>query len=383
MITSEQIRNLTSLRSENHLISSLYLRLWPDEGIHRTKVKDLIREKLGELGRADQSPDVKRSVEKDLERIQEFVETVRESPHKGLAIFSSTVEKIWEIFFLPQPVRDLLVLDFSAYIRPLTSILDQYRRVCTLLVDRTRPRIFEVFMGETGEQTEIFTDVPSKVRESGWYGLSERRIERHIKHHLYDHLKGVSDQTFTHFDKKGFDWLFLGGQIEVLPQMENMLHSYLRKRLKRAFRMDLNSDPKEVLDKTLELERQVKKEEDQSHVSRLMNSLKPEGLGVTGIHETLSSLYEGSAHRLLVEEGFSREGAYCSKCGFMGLSGSKCPVCAGMMTAVPDTVDEAVAAAIDQNCEVVHITPGCGLKELGSIGALLRYKVASDRRVAA
>jgi stalled ribosome rescue protein Dom34 len=44
------------------------------------------------------------------------------------------------------------------------------------------------------------------------------------------------------------------------------------------------------------------------------------------------------------------------------------------MKAVPDIVDEAVAAAIDQNCEVFHIAPGCGLKELGGIGALLRYK---------
>ncbi len=382
MITSEQIRNLTGLRSKDHLIGSLYLRLWPDQRVQRTKVKDLIREKLKELGRSSCTPEERQWVEKDLGRIQEFVETVRNSPHKGLVIFSSTVEKIWEVFFLPQPVRDLLVLDHSADIRPLTSILDQYRRVCTLLVDRTRARIFELFMGEIEEQTEIFTDVPSKVKEGGWYGLSERRIERHIKHHLHDHLKGVSDQTFIHFGKKGFDWLFLGGQVEALPQMENTLHSYLRKRLKRTFRMDLNSDPKEILDKTLELEREAKKEEDRSLVSHLTNSLKSEGLGVTGIQETLSSLYEGSVHTLLVEEGFSQEGAYCFKCGFMGLSGSKCPVCGAAMTAIPDIVDEAVIAAIDQNCEVVHITPGCGLEHLGRIGALLRYKAATERRVA-
>ncbi len=383
MITSEQAQNLTNLRSEDHLISSLYLRLWPDQRIHRTKVKDLIRKKLEDFEHSGYPPEERRWVEKDLRRMQEFIETIREPPHKGLAIFSSTAKKIWEAFFLPPPVRDLLVLDLSAYIRPLTSIFDQYRRVCTLLVDRTRARIFEIFMGEIEEQTEIFTDVPSKVRESGWYGLSERRIERHIKHHLYDHLKRVSDQTFIQFGKKGFDWLFLGGQVEALPQMENTLHSYLRKMLKRTFRMDLNSDPKEILDKTLELGREVKKEEDQSVVLRLTNSLKPGGLGVTGIHETLSSLYEGSVHTLLVEEGFSQEGAYCSKCGFMGLSAGICPICSGAMSPVPDIVDEAVAAAIDQNCEVSHITPGSGLEQLGRIGALLRYKVAAGRRAAA
>ncbi len=49
-------------------------------------------------------------------------------------------------------------------------------------------------------------------------------------------------------------------------------------------------------------------------------------------------------------------------------------MCSGAMSAVPDIVDEAVAAAIDQNCEVVQITPGYGLHALGGIGALLRYK---------
>jgi peptide subunit release factor 1 (eRF1) len=156
--------------------------------------------------------------------------------------------------------------------------------------------------------------------------------------------------------------------------METTMHSYLRGRLKRTFRMDLESNLKRVLDKTLELEEDVKKEEDRFLVSCLADSLKPGRLGVSGIHETLSSLFEGSVHTLLVEEGFSQEGALCFKCGFMGLNASLCPICHESMTRVPDIVDEAVASAIDQNGEVFHITPGCGLREFGSIGALLRYK---------
>jgi len=245
-------------------------------------------------------------------------------------------------------------------------IIDQHRRVCTLLVDGTRAPIFEVFMGEIEEQTEIFSDVPSEVREAGWYERTERRIERHIKDHLHHHLKRVSDRTFFHFQKKGFDWLILGGNVEVLPQMENTFRSYLRKRLKRTLRTDLNSDSKKVLEKTLELEQEIKKEEDQALIARLKNSLKEEGLGVAGIHETLSSLFEGKVHTLLVEEGFSQEGAHCPKCGFMGLSAGLCPICGEAMSPVPDIVVEAVAAAIDQNCEVSHFTPECGLRELGA-----------------
>ncbi len=373
MITLEQVRNLSNVQSKEHMISSLYLRLWPDQRIHQTKVKNLIRGKLDEFGRESHPLEERQWVGKDLKKMQEFVGSIRGSPRKGVVIFSCAVHEVWEVFFLSRPARDLLILDFSAYIRPLATILDQYRRVCTLLVDRTRARIFEVFMGEIEEQTEIFSDVPSKVREAGWYGLTERRIERHIQDHLHHHLKRVSDRVFMHFRKKGFDRLILGGHVEVLPEMENMLHSYLRKRLKRTLRMDLNSGPKEVLEKSLELEQEIKKEEDQALISRLANSLKPEGMGVTGIHEALSSLFEGRVHTLLVEEGFSQEGVHCTKCGFMGLSAGFCPICGESMSPAADIVDEAVAAAMDQNCEVSHITPGSGLSELGGIGALLRY----------
>ncbi len=376
MITSNQIRKLANLRSD-HPIGSLYLRLWPNARIHRTNAKNMIREKRDSLG--DVSKGERRRIEGDLDKLEEFAGTLRKSPHKGVAVVSCSAEEVWEVFPLPQPVRDLLVLDFSPYVRPLFRALDEYRRVCTLLIDRTRARIFEIFLGEIQEQSEIFDDVPSKVREGGWYGLSERRIERHVANHLQIHLKKVSDRTLDRFRREGFDWLLLGGHVEVLPELENMLPSYLRRTLRKTFVIDLKARPKQVLDKTLELMLDIKKEDDQSLVSRLRESLKGRGLGVTGLEETLSSLYEGSVHTLLVEEGFSSEGAVCPNCEFMGLVAGSCPMCQDAMTSVSDIVEEAVSKTIDENGEVSHITPGVGLKELGNIGALLRYAPVMEK----
>jgi hypothetical protein len=114
MITSRQIEKLTNLERKDYMISSLYLRLWPDQRIHQTKAKAMIRKKSEEFEQGYYPLEERRWIEKDLNKIQEFVETVRESPSKGLAIFSSTAEEVWEIFFLPRPVPDLLVLDSSA-----------------------------------------------------------------------------------------------------------------------------------------------------------------------------------------------------------------------------------------------------------------------------
>ncbi len=374
MITSQQVLHLANLRSPDHLISSLYLRLWPDPRMHQTQLKDLIRDATEELRRGDRPPEKRRTVGADLKKVQDFVESIGTPSRHALVVFSCAAEELWEVFFLSRPVRDLLVLDSSAYIRPLTGILDQYRRVCTLLVDRTHARICEVFMGEIEEQTEILSSIPPGSEERRPHVATEKKTERHIQEHLHDHVRKVADQVFLHFRRRGFDWLLVGGHDEAVSELERTLHSYLRKRLKKTFRMDLKSSPKEVLDKTLELEHEVKKDEDRALVSRLAESLEPGGLGVTGIEETLSVLHEGRVHTLLVEEGYSQRGAYCPKCGFMGLLAGSCPMCGGAMSSVPDIVDEAIAAAIDQSCEVSHVTPGCGLAVLGSMGALLRYR---------
>jgi len=379
MITFKQIQKVGTLRNKNHSVISLYLRLWPDFSIHQVKVRDLIRETRRQLAERRVSKEERQFVERDLEKLREVVETFRKTPYRGLVVFSCNAQKIFEVFRLAHPVRDILAVNHTAHIGPLISILNQYKRVCTLLIDRTRARVFETFMGEIEEQSEIYTHVPSKVREAGWHGLSEKRIEGHINDYLHTHLKEVAEQTIIHFRERGFDWFLIGGQPEILTEIEGTLHSFLKQKLKGTFRMSLDSHPKEVLNKTLELGREIKKEEDQVLVSRLTNALKSTGLGVSGIHETLSCLCKKNAYMIMLEEGFSEEGVYCFKCGFMGLKESLCPICQKPITPVPNIVDEAVASAIDQKCEVFYITPGCGLEQLGKIGALLRYMVITGR----
>ena len=374
MITAKQIGNLTALRSNSHFISSLYLHLASDFRVKRAKVKTLTTEKREGLNNGSISQEERDWIEKDFETIRKYVENLIEPRPKSVAIFSCQAEGIWEVYPLPEPVRDLLVLDYSAYIGPLSAILDRHSRVYTLLVDQTKARAFEIFMGEIEEQTAIYSDVPKRVREGGWYGLTEKKIDRHVQQHIDDHLRKVADRTFAVFKGKGFDWLLLGGQAEITSEMGGTLHSSLRSKLRKTFPIDLNAPPHEVLKKSLELIQEVKKEEDLTSVRRLQEALTPGGVGISGVQETLSSLFDRSVHTLMVEEGFTAEGSLCPKCGFMGLKGVKCPITGDPMTIVPDIVDEAVASAIDQNSEVYHISPGCGLEKLGRMGALLRYK---------
>ena len=380
MIDPQQIHRLVALSRNRFPITSLYLNMGRDWKASKTRFKDLVSERREEIRGGSFSPQEKESIEKDFEKIRDYLESLREPRPKSLALFSSGGGKHWYPYLLAQPLKDLLVVDSVPYIRPLMDLLDQSKRCGVLLVDRNQARILEIFMGEIAEATELRGDVPKRVREGGWYGLEEKRIDRHVEQHLHDFMKQVIDHTLAVLQERPFQWLFLGGSLEVVATLEEQLPSSLRSRLKKTFRIDLNASAQEVLAKAEELLQQIEREEDQALVSRLREALMPGGLGVSGIHETLSSLHEGSVHSLLIEEGFSEPGARCAHCRFLGLQVGACPICGHPMGPVGDVINEALLQAIDRDASIFMITPGVGLEKLGRIGALLRYKPTSGKK---
>jgi peptide subunit release factor 1 (eRF1) len=375
----QRVKNLSNIQKDYRLVSSLYLRLWPDSRLHRTKVKDLIREKAEQLNQGEFSGEEKRLIEDDFRRIQEYVESVSESSFRGVAVFASAADGLWEVFPLSLPVRDLFVLDYSPHPEPLLHALQAYKKVCTVLVERGRARIFDIFMGDIKEENDMDSDVP-KTRDMGENSLNARQVERHIGEHVRTYLAKLADRLLIQFHQKGFDWLLIGGHPEFLPEVEGALHPSLRGMVKRTFRMGLNAGIRDVFEKSLEIMEEVKKEEDRSLVSRLENALSPDDLGVTGPDETLASLYEGAVRTLVIEERFSQEGACCPECQFMALQAGRCPMCRSPMIRVPDVVEEAVATALDRDSEVVYVGEDAGMKALGGIGALLRYKPVMEKR---
>ncbi len=100
MITFEQIQRLTKLKNGIFPVNSLYLHLWPNRRVHHAKLKDLIKEEREKLSENDLPKEVKKSIEEDLRKFQEFVESFQKSPYEGLAIFSCAAQKIWEVFLL-------------------------------------------------------------------------------------------------------------------------------------------------------------------------------------------------------------------------------------------------------------------------------------------
>lgn len=375
----KQIASLAKFRSDRFLTTSFYLST--DKSSLTKKqiflsLKNLLNTNKAALENMNLSKYKRESLLLDLENISRFCkENINSHSQKGLAAFSCSKENFWESFDLPSAPRNRLIFDLNPYVRPLSAILNEFRRICLLTIDRKESRWYELFMGELSELDHIIGDVPSKVREGGWEGYESKRIERHIATHLHDYFKRTAQMTFDLFKKNSFDWLFLGCMDEYCQEFEPLLHPYLKERLKARLKSKPSDSPSRILSEASTLEKKLKHEEESELLKRFISELEKGGLATSGLKKTLRSLNRGEVQTLLITRHLSKPGKICPKCGFLFPDEIKCPSCQRKTEPLVDVIDEAVESAIDKKSQVIHIDPPSKLSRYGNIGAYLRYKI--------
>jgi peptide chain release factor subunit 1 len=377
MISYELVWNLLKRVGKEFPTTSLYLDLSSPK--FRTKdaeivLKGMIKEKKHEIEQGPLGREARLSISGDFDKFHRYITTeLDRKGSKGIAIFSSSGSKLWEAYPLPGPITNLLVVDGDPYIRPFTMLLDQYKRYCTVLVDRGKARVFAVCLGEIEDHSQIFDEVPGKVRASGWGGYEERRIERHIENHVHRHLKHVADVTYEFLQNRKFDRLIIGGHGELVSEFERLLHNYLRERVVARINVDSSISLDEALKRTMQIDREIEERSDTELVRKLVEGARGGGLGVLGLRATLGALRRNQVHTLVLEIGYVEEGVVCDNCRFIGTNEQKCPLCSAKTRRVADVAEETIRETLRQNGKVVHVSVPTELEKEGRIGAVLRF----------
>jgi peptide chain release factor subunit 1 len=377
MISRQDLSELIAFNPEQYLTTSLYLRIDnPPQFSYTIRLKDLIKSRRKELESQDLSPEVEKSIESDFKKIQEYV-NLRFSRNgiQTLAIFSCSGRKFWQVVNMTVPIRDLLSIQPRPLYRPLALILDEYKRFLFILIERAKARLFEIYAGEILERTDILDDVPSKVREGGYGGYEERRIERHIEDHVRQHFKHVAEAAYDFSRKYSNDHLIIGGAEGNTREFRQYLHNSLVDQVITIVHENFNSPPAEILEKTKNIEKEIREQEEIQLMNQLFDQVNSGGLGIVGLDSILRALQVGQVNQLVVQEGFQKEGFRCAKCLSLHLQNGACVYCGEETNVVSDVVEEAIQEAIQQGCQVRYIShPGSQLATAGNIGALLRFK---------
>ncbi len=381
MITFQQIDDLLNYKSTDFPVLSFYvntdLRHTTLDKI-RILTKDLVKSRREEVEKSELGHEQKEALKKDFDKILDFVETMAvEGNQRGLAIFSSRGGEMWEVFRLPQKVKNALIVDPDPYLRPLVAILNQYHRFCFAIVDRKKAQIFEYYMGEILDITELLSeDVPGKVRVAGWYGLEEKRVMRHIDYHTHQHFKRVANLLFRLHNARQFDYFILGGQSEYLPEFERHLHSYITGRI--VERVDTTPgawDVNKIKSLVQETENRLNQQRYQQLVEQLITDAAKNNRAVVGLEGVLKNANMGNIRLLLIEEDVVLPGRECFSCGYLSVDEEVCPVCGARTEEMDDLFDEIVENTVNYNGDFYQIPAGTALKEHQGIGAFLRFNL--------
>ncbi len=307
-------------------------------------------------------------------RARDFVSAL-EPIGKGAIAFADAEQLLW--------AREVMVaLESGArwsetYLLPLLKIIDEHERYGVVLADKARARLFTVFLGEIEEHADAVA--PAEVRRYKTSGtdhmLSEKKSQSNADMHVRWHLKHVAETVDKLIDRYRFDRLLIAGPVEATSELHHLLSKRARSRVAARIPFPVDAHPREVLDATLAVERQVERRAEKQIVQDLIdgNTHHP----VThGLEPTLRALAQKRVWCLVYADGVRASGGRCSNCGtLVSRFEGACDYCGGAIKPVDDLLERMSERVLESDGKIEEVEGDAAalLEQKGGIGAFLRF----------
>jgi peptide chain release factor subunit 1 len=375
----EKLRKLARLRPGNGAgVLSLFLNLDPSEfatpPARETEIRSLIDAAERSLRDAEQlSRDGRESLKHDIVRARDYLAGADFSGAHGLALFCSEAADLFESIKLPRPIQSRVVIDDSPFVEPLADI-GKRDSWAILLVNRKMARMLRGTKERLEELPPLEDDVHGQHDQGGW---SQARYQRSIDKDVQDHLKRTGELVFRRFQRVPFEQLLLGGPEEILGDMEQRLHPYVRERVAGRVEVDVeNTSPDQVRTAAAGVIEEAERRREREALDRLVEGVQRGGRAAAGLDQTLFVLNERRVETLMLGDGFTASGKWCPECGsvYSDNGDADCPADGTALQVREDIVESAVELALMQSADVLvmrHL--GDELEPHGSIGAVLRF----------
>ncbi|MEN2993994.1 MAG: Vms1/Ankzf1 family peptidyl-tRNA hydrolase [Thermodesulfovibrio sp.] len=372
MFERKDLEQLERFTFNDAYVVSLFLNVSPQERkkqAYLSKFKNLVKT-LPE--------DIHNACKEDINRIEAFLQSERESFKKSIVIYSCSPKNLWVRYDLNVELKDDIIVDRSPYISPLFDLLDNYQKYGVLLVDKRTARVFLVFLGEIEEYGIVeHEDVPGKHKKGGWFALAEKRYERHIDYHVKMHLKDVIEKFNSFLKDKNIRRLIVAGPDEAISELMNILDEEIKQKIVGITNIEKYASKEEVLEKILPIIEGYENLKEEETVSELITRSLKNDNAVMGIDDVLKYLRDKRVMKLIIAKDHRLEGFICKNCGFATTQNVECCMeCESCVMKSYNLIEKATEMAIEQAALVEVVKEEKNRKKLleyGGIGAFLRF----------
>jgi peptide chain release factor subunit 1 len=371
----DQLERLASYEPQHVPVVSLYLNLTSDQH-GRDNYEAFVRKAFAERVKAFKENSAERaSLERDIERINQYLSEEINRSSNGLALFASSgAGEFFEAVQLDAPLEDhWLFVGSVPHLYPLAKVIDQHPRYASVILDTNRARIFVFGLGSVERREQVTGEKTKRTSMGGW---SQARYQRHNENVHMSHVKEVVETLDRIVTADNIAHIIVAGDDVVVPLLKEQLPKHLQEKLVDVLSLQRNAGEAEIIEATLAVLRQKDADTDAERVQELIGAWQSGGLGAMGADSTLRALQMGQVDELLIT-GTPQQ-----------LGGARFPDDAAPgpvkveTSASGDTderklklADELVTRAQQTGASVRFIEDESLLKEFGGVGALLRFRI--------
>jgi len=378
MSLEQFIERLGAVEPQDVPVVSLYLNAQSDEhGKHNYDV--FVRKELSERAKTFELDTPQRaSIDEDLVRINRYLEEKVQPPTQGIAIFACAgANNFFETIQLEAPIENNRIFVYDRpYLYPLARLLDQYPRYAVVLADTNAARIFVFTLGKAVKRQDVQNVKTKRTQVGGW---SQMRYQRHTENYHLHHAKEVIDILERLVRDERIEHVMLAGDEQVIiPLLREQMSKDLSEKVVDVLSLGIDTPEHELLEESLNAYRRHNSLCDMEKVEHLIGEYRRDGLAVAGVAQTLAALSNGQVEELLIAsaaDALQFDKAEVEKVlAAYGETGEE------NKTFDQRTVaDELLRRATQlSSAQITFIEDASILKNVGGVGALLRYRVSAE-----
>jgi peptide chain release factor subunit 1 len=382
MPLSEQLGRLAAFGPAPYPVVSLYLNLQPGQ-TGRDQHQGFVRKEFKARARTypANSPE-RESLDRDLERIANYLETELNPAANGLAVFACSAGELFEVIETNAPIEQhWLYISDRPHLYPLARLESQHPRFAAVVADTNAARIVVFATGEVVTEAEVKGTKTRSTSEGGW---SQARYQRHISNFHMQHAKEVVDALDRIVQQEGIEQILISGDEVITPLLREQMPKHLADKIVDHFRLDMRATAEELVKATRDAMARLNERTDREKVEAAIGNYRAGGLGVVGPEATLAALVKGQVDELLITASLGnlqpvapgRKGAEARVA--MEEPAVETVSAGGETDAAPDVVrlaDELVNRATQTSAKITFIEDAALLEAHGGVAALLRFAI--------